>query len=405
MTQPHRRCLVCPGGTNRATVSVTHRPTTSPVTPETSADDVLSPMVRAVFETVSTPLLLLSPLRDEAGDVVDFVVDAGNVAAARVNGVRASALRGARIRALLETDEQRSLFDAYVRIATDGGDLRRRVSWSFDGRVWARFDISASAIDGRVLVGFRDVIGNEEMRRALRRSNEALVAAERELGERATAHRDFVAVASHELRTPLAMLQGFAELLGHHGVALGTDRVTSALDAIVRNVHRQTRIIDALVSSSGLVAGDLAVRRYRVQVEPLLHRAIEDVPPALGRTTVVVDRDLTILADGNLVEQVVVALLSNAVKYGGDAIEVRAAADRGDVVISVSDDGDGVTEEFLPTLFEMFTQEGSSSRRTARGAGLGLSVAKGLVEAMDGTISYAARPGGGACFDVRLPRV
>lgn len=367
--------------------------------------DVLLPEQRAIFETVRTPLLLMRPVRGAGGRVTDMVVVAGNAAAAKVNGVRPSELVGRRLRPTVESPEQERLFEAYLDLAEHGGSFRREVSWHHEGRVWARFDISAREDDGHVLVSFRDVMDHESAQQELRAANERLHAAERELAARASAHHDFVAVASHELRTPLATLRGFAELLRNHGSALGAEDVAVALDAIVRNVERQTKIIDSMVDASALVGGDLEVRHYRLDVEPMVRAAIADVPPLAGRTTVEVEDGLTVLGDESRLSQALIALLSNAAKYGGPRVVVTGRSDRRDVILSVEDDGPGVDPAFVPSLFEMFTQDGGALRRTARGAGLGLTLVRGFVQAMDGDVRYLPRDGGGAVFEIRLPRV
>lgn len=208
--------------------------------------------------------------------------------------------------------------------------------------------------------------------------------------------RSAIATTAHEIRGPVTVIGGAAETL----VSAGADRldrtdVVELIDAIAR----QARILDGLTTDL-LAAAQARHGTLTLQTRDL--RPAEVVAPITDRYDVrleVADERM-VHADPQRLEQVVANLLSNARKYGRPPIvvRIRPAGDR--VAIDVTDQGDGVPEEFLTRLFQEFARADSA---TATGTGLGLHVVRTLAEAQGGSASYARGPEGGAVFTIELP--
>lgn len=233
-------------------------------------------------------------------------------------------------------------------------------------------------------------------------------AARHEAEQTSRAKDEFVAILSHELRTPLNAALGWAKILD--GLPPGDPKGARALDAIVRNLSIQSRLVSDIVDVSRITRGGIAVEWKPVDVPALFDAAIETVREAatLRQVTIAVelpDQPVSLIGDADRLRQVLWNLLSNGVRFGREGGQVRLAArnDGDDVVLSVADDGPGIDPAFLPYVFEPFRQADASPKRQHDGLGLGLSIARHIVEQHGGTVSAANGESGGAVFTVRLP--
>jgi NO-binding membrane sensor protein with MHYT domain/nitrogen-specific signal transduction histidine kinase/ActR/RegA family two-component response regulator len=234
--------------------------------------------------------------------------------------------------------------------------------------------------------------------------------AARDEAERLSALKDeFLATLSHELRTPLNAVLGWASML-QRGVR---DEATlkRGLETIERNARAQGQLIDDLLDMSRIISGTLRLDVQQIEPEKIVEAALGTVHPAAvaKRLDLRVDvaRGLgTVLADPGRLQQVMWNLLSNAVKFtpNGGMVQVLLGRDGHDVVIRVADSGIGIEPEFLPHVFDRFRQQDASITRRHGGLGLGLSIARQLVELHGGTIGVASPgPHAGTTFTVRLP--
>jgi signal transduction histidine kinase/ActR/RegA family two-component response regulator len=233
----------------------------------------------------------------------------------------------------------------------------------------------------------------------------------REAAERADRAKDeFMAVLSHELRTPLNAVYGWARLL-QGGQIRDAAMIERATDAIVRNADVQVQLIDDLLDTSRIASGKMRLDVRRVDLQTVIHGALDAVRPAAHAKGVHVETALdaeagVVAGDSSRLQQVVWNLLMNAVKFtpkGGNVrIELRRADGHAQIV--TSDTGEGIAPRLLPHLFERFRQADSSSTRQHGGLGLGLALVKHLTELHGGTVT--ARSDGenqGAAFTVALP--
>ncbi|WP_164001504.1 ATP-binding protein [Pyxidicoccus caerfyrddinensis] len=222
---------------------------------------------------------------------------------------------------------------------------------------------------------------------------------------------EFLSVASHELRTPLTPIRIKVQALQRHtqaapGGVLPSDKVASVLDTVSMQTRRLGRLVDALLDVSQFSAGRLEIHREPVDLAALMHEVAAsfeaDCAKAGCRLDLHVPGTVVGTYDRRRVEQVVSHLLANAVKYGaGRPIHLRLEADGGSARLTVRDEGIGISPEALPRLFGKF--ERAVSERHYGGLGLGLYLAREIVEAHGGTIRVESQPGLGACFEVALP--
>lgn len=211
--------------------------------------------------------------------------------------------------------------------------------------------------------------------------------------------RDFVANAAHELRTPLTTVSGMATLLATQRDRLSQAELDHAFAALGRQGQRARQLVTSLLDLSRLEAGRVPVEVVPVEVRDVVERALETAPPPDGVTVSTSVDGARAAADPERLEEVVVNLLTNAYRYGGPHVRVAAATSSGGVTLAVSDDGQGVPEEFVPELFEPFTRGGAVTGTP--GSGLGLAISRRIARALGGDLTYEP-DGGGARFVVRL---
>jgi signal transduction histidine kinase len=222
---------------------------------------------------------------------------------------------------------------------------------------------------------------------------------------------DFLAMVSHELRTPLTAIMGWASIVQHRR---GDEALlTQALDTIGRAASGQARLIDDLLDVSRIANGKLQLNAPAdVSLTPVINAALEAVRPSANSKGVAIELRVnssnnTVAGDADRLEQVISNVLSNAVRFTppGGRIDISVGGAGALAEIRVADTGIGIPEEFLPHLFERFRQADSSVTRSHGGLGLGLAIARNLVELHGGTIrAESAGEGQGATFIISLPR-
>jgi signal transduction histidine kinase len=224
------------------------------------------------------------------------------------------------------------------------------------------------------------------------------------MAELAQLKTDFVSVVSHELRTPLTSIIGAISTLQRPELLPEDPRAQQLIVMAAKQANRLRTLIEDLLVMSRIEAESLPIRPERIDVEPFLVELIEAFPNG-ERVTHEADSDVdAVIADPDHLARVVTNLVENAIKYGGDGpIEVATVAKRNEVHLSVIDHGPGISYEQHEVIFERFTQLQPHATRSMGGAGLGLSIVKGLVEAMDGRVWYEPTPGSGATFTVAIP--
>jgi signal transduction histidine kinase/CheY-like chemotaxis protein len=221
---------------------------------------------------------------------------------------------------------------------------------------------------------------------------------------------EFLGTLSHELRTPLTAIVGWAQLL-RMGTKSGSSEIDEGLDVIERNAQVQKRIIDDLLDVSRIISGNLRLDIRSVDLDKVVDDALAAIRPATDAKRIAIERAIDpdvgpITGDPSRLQQVVWNLVSNAVKFtpAGGCIRILIRKVGADVEITVTDDGVGITSDFLPFVFDRFRQADSSTTRSYGGVGLGLSIVRKLVEQHGGTVKAESRgPNQGSKFTVLLP--
>lgn len=220
---------------------------------------------------------------------------------------------------------------------------------------------------------------------------------------------EFLATLAHELRNPLAPVRNAVELLKHANVDKAV--ASEARSMMERQIAHMARLIDDLMDVSRITRAKLVLRREKVNLGAI----VTQVADVCRKTYADRHHDIRVVApdellhvDGDAVrlDQVIGNLLNNACKYTdpGGIIEVRATREGDDAVVSVRDNGIGISPKMLPKVFDMFTQAHHSTERAGGGLGIGLSLVKGLVELHGGSVkAHSAGEGCGSEFVVRLP--
>ncbi|HEX5760757.1 MAG TPA: ATP-binding protein [Thermoanaerobaculia bacterium] len=220
---------------------------------------------------------------------------------------------------------------------------------------------------------------------------------------------EFLATLAHELRNPLAPIRTAVEILHREGGASVESRW--ALEVIDRQMAQMTRLVDDLLDVSRITRDKLELRKGRAELAGLVRSAVETSRPLLAAgghqlTVSVPPRPIFVDADPTRLEQALSNLLNNAAKYtprGGD-VSVTVERRRGQAAVTVRDTGIGIPPEMLPRIFDMFTQVDRSLERAQGGLGIGLTLARRLVEMHGGTIeAHSEGPGRGSSFTIRLP--
>ncbi|HEY0876604.1 MAG TPA: PAS domain S-box protein [Vicinamibacterales bacterium] len=256
----------------------------------------------------------------------------------------------------------------------------------------------------------RDLTGRVWARIERARAEQKLRESEAQLRAASEIKDQFLATLSHELRTPLNAVLGWTHML-RTGV-LPPERIPQALEALERNAMAQSQLVDDLLDMSRIMSGKLPIRREWIKLADVVASAEETVRPAVQSSGVTLKIELParpvlrVLGDPDRLRQVFWNLLSNAVKFtpAGGTVQLVVRKDAGQVVVVVRDTGEGIDRRFLPFVFERFSQADSSTTRRHSGLGLGLAIARHLVEAHGGSITaHSDGPDAGATFTVRLP--
>ncbi len=226
--------------------------------------------------------------------------------------------------------------------------------------------------------------------------------------EREHDRKYFFATLAHEMRNPLAAMRSAVHVLG----VAGNDQALSraARGMIERQVTQLTRLIDDLADVTQIAEGQLELTRERVNLESLLHRAIDANRAVLESRQQHLRLELPpstvwLHVDSRRIVQVFASILSNSSKFSDLGAEIRVHALQEDewLTVAISDHGAGISDELLPQVFDMFTRSGHGRRGAHMGLGIGMTLAKTLVELHGGRIAvHSEGPGRGSTFEVRL---
>jgi PAS domain S-box-containing protein len=347
-----------------------------------------------------------------------------NVGAERIKGYTASEIIGQHFSMFYPNDARESGWPEHeLQVAAEKGTFVDN-GWRLrkDGTTfWANVTITAIRDDTGHLVGYakltRDMTETkrvEEME-LVNQQREEMLDAERSArmsAQRATRVKDeFLATLSHELRTPLSAILGWTQVLLRGESPKGLDTQKRAIEVIDRNARVQVQLIDDLLDLSRIMTGKIRLDLHQVSFASVVEAAVDSAMPSADAKGVRLKAILganpdIVSADGARLQQVVWNLLTNAIKFTpkGGQVQVLLQRVNSHLELSVSDTGIGIPADYLPHVFDRFSQKDSSTTRTFGGLGLGLAICKQLVELHAGSIRAASQgEGKGATFSVQLP--
>ena len=307
----------------------------------------------------------------------------------------------------LRAPDARPTTEVQMGIADARGILFETVHQRKDG---SPFPVEVSS-SGATIEGTRTLISVVRDITERRRAEDALREANLQLAEADRNKNEFLAVLSHELRNPLAPIRNSTYILEHS--APGGEQAKRAVAVIDRQARQLARLVDDLLDVTRITRNKIQLQRQTVELNELAQHTLEDQRSLFDKSEVHLEfrlapRPMLVNADRNRLAQVIGNLLQNAAKFtgrgGATSIAISTDAATKQAVIRVADNGVGMSPEMVSRLFQPFSQADSTLDRSKGGLGLGLALAKGLVELHGGTITAAsAGLGQGAEFVVRLP--
>jgi PAS domain S-box-containing protein len=288
-----------------------------------------------------------------------------------------------------------TVYEENLRAVMDKRETRRFETGGKYAEAWYRMTASPST-EGITVLG-TEITENKRIEEALREADRR--------------KNEFLAVLSHELRNPLAPIRNSTYILEH--CEPGGDQAKRALEVIDRQAAQLAHLVDDLLDVTRITRNKIQLQRHTLELNELVRHTVEDHRTLFDRADVRVEfhptsRPMSVSADRNRLVQVIGNLLQNAAKFTGrdgeTRITISADATERRAVIQVADTGVGMTPELVARLFQPFSQADSTLDRSKGGLGLGLALAKGLVELHGGNITArSAGLGQGAEFVVRLP--
>jgi signal transduction histidine kinase len=255
--------------------------------------------------------------------------------------------------------------------------------------------------EGMTMLTFVDVTDSARIQRVLSERNEALEAADQ-------LKSDFIQHVSYELRSPLTSIIGFAEMLSDETVGSLNPTQREYMDHIASSSSSLLAIINDILDLATVDAGIMSLDLRETDVAAVAASAVEGLRDRLSEQRITLDlaipKDIgTFHVDEQRVRQILFNLVSNAIRFSnaGGHVRLEGARQDGWVVFTVRDDGVGIPDDVMPSIFQPFEAHGAQGRR--RGAGLGLSIVKSLVELHGGEVEISSEEGKGTTAVVRLP--
>ena len=351
-------------------------------------------------------------------------VSTWNSGAERIKGYTAEEIIGQHFSIFYPEDARESGWPDYeLQVAAEKGSFND-TGWRLrkDGTTfWANVTLTALRDESGKLLGYakltRDLTEAKriEAMEAANQEREDLLDAERSArmaAQRATRLKDeFLATLSHELRTPLSAILGWTQVLLRGESPKGPDIQMRGIEVIDRNARVQVQLIDDLLDLSRIMTGKIRLDLHQISFANVVEAAVDSAMPSADAKSIRLKAILgaspdIVSADGARLQQVVWNLLTNAIKFTPREGQIQVLLQRvnSHLELSVSDSGIGIPANYLPHVFDRFSQKDSTTTRAFGGLGLGLAICKQLVDLHGGSIRAASQGEGmGATFFVQLP--
>lgn len=362
---------------------------------------------RALFDSIDEGFCIIEMIFDENEKPVDYRFIQVNPAMERLTGLNNALGKTARE---LIPDLEDFWFETYGNAALTGDTIHFENKSEPLNR-W--FDVSAKRIGDASSRQIAIVFNNITERKETETVRENLLKRETELRIEAEdtnrAKEDFLAILSHELRTPLNSIYGWTQIL--ESSDFDREKTKIGIETIGRNVRLQNALIEDLLDVSRIISGKMRLESEPLSLMSIVESSVKAIKPSADERSIKIKLTLDRKADQAFgdkfrLQQVFTNLLTNAVKFTheNDTISVTLTAAENKAILSVKDNGIGISAELLPYIFDRFRQADASSKRQFGGLGLGLTIVKNLVELHGGEISvHSDGKNSGATFTVELP--
>lgn len=220
---------------------------------------------------------------------------------------------------------------------------------------------------------------------------------------------EFIAVVSHELRTPLNTISGWANILKSKDLSENTKN--TAIEKIEKNLRSQAKLVEDLLDYAQIISGTIKLENKEFSFSRAFENVFSEVEPTAQEKKIALFKDnqlngQRVLGDENKIKLVIYNLLNNAVKFtdAGGKIEIFLSENETEIWLRIKDNGKGISREFLPNIFDRFTQADTSITRGSGGLGLGLTISNHIVKLHKGKIEAESEGSGkGAIFTVKIP--
>jgi PAS domain S-box-containing protein len=360
-------------------------------------------LLRSLITSANDAVIVI----DSNGDVTMF-----NPAAEKMFGRRASGIIGGPLDPLMP-ESYRSRHRKYIRkffsdeeSKPDFGKFMELPAQRSNGEIFPMEISLASDNPGGtryVVAVARDISQRKQSEYALQKAN-------RKLRELDRMKNEFLSTASHELRTPLTIIGEFAAILRDGIAGELTREQADCVSSILSNTKRLGKLVNEILTLQKIESSRIMINRSRCDLRRLIEQCVNDFMPRFEAAeqkleTEIPDDLLPALCDRDKIMQVLVNIIGNAHKVvpGGGTVEVKAIFDYGDIQVSVSDNGPGIPENRQESIFERFVQLDRKDGPDSRGTGLGLPIAKKIVELHNGTIGVNSLLGEGSTFYFTIP--
>ena len=364
-----------------------------------------------------------------AGTEVDGTIVSWNPGAERLFGYTAAEMLGRPAATLVPTERMDELHGVARRV-NRGESVEDHVTRGRrkDG---SEVDVSLTVspirdadrnVTGTAVIA-RDITQAKRQQSQLQRllENERLARSEAESAQRALAEQnerlreldrlkdEFISLVSHELRTPLTSIRGYLELLLDGGAGYLTREQEQFLTVVDRNSKRLMHLVGDLLFLAQIEAGKLALELDEVDLDQVVTESVEAAKPIADEKGITLKATVeavpSMIGDRGRLGQVLDNLVSNALKFtpAGGSVSVQVSTANGEAIVEVEDDGIGIATEEQKLLFDRFFRSSEATERAIPGTGLGLTIAKAIVERHEGSIEVESASGQGTTMRVRLP--
>ncbi len=220
---------------------------------------------------------------------------------------------------------------------------------------------------------------------------------------------DFISIISHELRTPMTSVRGSLGLINSIYKDKMDDKMSEMIEAANNGCNRMLRLLDDILDVQKLESGTIDLLPGECDIGKIILKIAKEMENQAKhndvKLTLNISNNITLFADADRIEQIIVNLISNAIKFSNNGIVTISASDLGDTIqIKISDNGKGINAQELPNIFDKFQQVGEINTRSSDGVGLGLYIVKSLVDQHNGTIDVKSTEGVGSEFTVNFPK-